>query len=80
MIKDVTRDPIRRRVRLILGATFFALLFITTGVNMYRGLAVLGRKSEPGWAANQIGSLIFIEPRSAETTARRSPAPGPPGA
>ncbi|HJQ69662.1 MAG TPA: SpoIIE family protein phosphatase [Blastocatellia bacterium] len=61
MINDVTRDPIRRRLRLILGATFFALLFVSTGVNMYRGLAVLGRESEPGWAANQIGSLIFIE-------------------
>ena len=60
MIYDVTRDPIKKRLRLILAAVFFALLFISTGVNMYRGLAVLSRKSEPGWMANQIGSRLFI--------------------
>ena len=60
MIYDVTQDPMKKRLRLILGAIFFALLFISTGVNMYRGLAVLSVKSEPGWVANQIGSRLFI--------------------
>ncbi|HEX5734578.1 MAG TPA: SpoIIE family protein phosphatase [Blastocatellia bacterium] len=50
----------KKRLRLILGAIFFALLFISTGVNMYRGLAILGLKSEPGWGPTQIGSRLFI--------------------
>lgn len=60
MIYDVIRDPIKKRLKLILGAVFFTLLFISTGVNMYRGLAVLSLKSDPGWVANQIGSRLFI--------------------
>jgi sigma-B regulation protein RsbU (phosphoserine phosphatase) len=70
MIYNVTQDPMKKRLRLILGAIFFALLFISTGVNMYRGLGVLSRKSEPGWIANQIGSRLFIvqvEPDLAST-------------
>src|SRR5687767_9738909 len=60
MIYDVAGEQIKKRLNLILGAIFFALLFISTGVNMYRGLAVLSLKSERGWAANQIGSRLFI--------------------
>jgi sigma-B regulation protein RsbU (phosphoserine phosphatase) len=60
MIYDVIRDPIKRRLKLILGAVFFTLLFISTGVTMYRGLAFLSLKSDPGWVANQIGTRLFI--------------------
>ena len=60
MIYDVTQDPMKKRLRLILGAIFFALLFISTGVNIYRGLAVLSVKSDPGWGVKQVGSRLFI--------------------
>jgi phosphoserine phosphatase RsbU/P len=60
MIYDVPREQIKKRLKLILGGLFFALLFICAGVNMYRSLAVLSIRSDPGWVATQQGSRLFI--------------------
>ncbi len=60
MIYDVPREQTNKRLRLILGGLFFALLFICIGVNMYRSLAILSVRSDPGWVAQQQGARLYI--------------------
>ena len=60
MIYDVPREQINKRLKLVLGGLFFALLFVCAGVNMYRNLAILSIQSDPGWAPSPQGSRLYI--------------------
>ena len=60
MIYGVPREKINKQLKLVLGGLFFVLLFICTGVNMYRSLAVLSVRSDPGWVVTQQGGRLYI--------------------
>ncbi len=61
----------RKQLKLILSATFFALLLIYAVALFFQTTVVLGRHSEPGWIPVQIdnevrvGQLVSLEARAA---------------
>jgi sigma-B regulation protein RsbU (phosphoserine phosphatase) len=54
------KEEMKKQLQLILGATFFALLLIYSGIHLSRTIALLGMDSEPGWYPYQAGDRIVI--------------------
>ncbi len=50
----------KQRWRLILGATFFALLFVYCGSLFSKSVALLSMNSEPGWLPHQQGERVVV--------------------
>ncbi len=55
----------KKQLKMLLGATFFGLLFIYTGASLVHVVALLRMDSDPGWYPYQIGNrpiVVEVEP------------------
>lgn len=49
-----------RRLQLLLGGLFFALLFVFAGMNVYSALSAPPIQSDPGWLASRVNNRVVI--------------------
>ncbi|HEX8087817.1 MAG TPA: SpoIIE family protein phosphatase [Blastocatellia bacterium] len=60
----------RKRLQLILGGIFFALLIIYSGDLFVRALGEMSKESDPGWSAYTIGNQVRIRQVSSHEATR----------